>query len=136
MIQNIILWVLFLNTLFRVYNFIQKSIARSLIIFKKPRKMTSDFFSNYIFVQGTSSEFIFDFRFSSRKSISQQKLAKNITHFAIQFRPKNLTHFTNLNSLDIEKSMLSQHSQSLSHFINFRANIWLVSEKAFALHHF
>ena len=39
--------------------FIIKSITRSLIIFKKPRKMTNDFFNHYIFVrtfQWTSSE--------------------------------------------------------------------------------
>ena len=28
-------------------NFIIKSITRSLIIFKKPRKMTNDFFNDY-----------------------------------------------------------------------------------------
>ena len=36
-----------------------KSITRSLINFKKPRKMTNDFFDHYIFVptfQWTSSE--------------------------------------------------------------------------------
>ena len=36
-----------------------KNITRSLIIFKKPRKMTNDFFNHYIFVytfQWTSSE--------------------------------------------------------------------------------
>ena len=34
-----------------------KSITRSLIIFKKPRKMTNDFFNHYIFVHWrTSSE--------------------------------------------------------------------------------
>ena len=36
-----------------------KSITRSLIIFKKPRKMTNDFFNHYTFVhafQWTSSE--------------------------------------------------------------------------------
>ena len=32
----------------------------------------------------------FNFRFSSRKSQSQQKLAKNITRFTIKFRSKNL----------------------------------------------
>ena len=51
------------------------------------------------------------FRLSSRKSKSQQKLAKKITNFTIQFRSKNLTHFTDLNSLDIENNMLQQHSQ-------------------------
>ena len=55
--------------------------------------------------QWASSEFFFNFSFSSRKSQSQQKLAKNITHFTIEFRSKNLTHFTNLNSLDIENNV-------------------------------
>ena len=39
--------------------FIIKGITRILIIFKKPRKMTNDFFNNYVFVhmfQWTSSE--------------------------------------------------------------------------------
>ena len=39
--------------------FIIKSITRSLIIFKKPRKMSNDFCNHYIFVrtfQWTSSE--------------------------------------------------------------------------------
>ena len=45
-----------------------------------------------------------NFRFSGRKSHSQQNLAKNITHFTTQFCLKNLTHFTDLNSL-------STHSQ-------------------------
>ena len=40
---------------------------------------------------------IFNFTFSNRKSQSQQKLAKRITHFTIQFCSKNLPHFTNLN---------------------------------------
>ena len=61
--------------------------------------------------QWISSEFIFTFRFSNRKSQSQQKLAKKITNFTTQFGSKNLTNFTNLNSIYIEKSMLSQHSQ-------------------------
>ena len=49
--------------------------------------------------------------------IFQQKVAKltktskKITHFTIPFRSKNLTHFTNLSSLDIESNMLSQYSQ-------------------------
>ena len=44
---------------FRAYKFIIKSITRNLIIFKKARKMTNDFFNSYIFVhtfQWTSSE--------------------------------------------------------------------------------
>ena len=58
--------------------------------------------------QWTSSEFLFKFRFSSRKSQSQQNLAKKITHFTIQFQSKNLSFFTNLDSLDIKNNMLSQ----------------------------
>ena len=70
----------------------------------------------FIFIQTfqwISSEFFFNFRFSSRKSQSQQKLAKNITHFTIQFCSKNLTHSKKLNLLDIENNMLPQHSQKL-----------------------
>ena len=49
----------YFKTLFWVYNFKMKSITRSLVIFKKPRKMTNDFFNHYILVgmfQWTSSE--------------------------------------------------------------------------------
>ena len=53
----------------------------------------------------------FNLRFSSRKQQSHQKLAKKITDFTIQFGSNNLTHFTSLNSLDIENNMLMQHSQ-------------------------
>ena len=56
-------------------------------------------------------EFISYFRFSSRKSQSQQNAALKITtHFTIQFRSKNLTHLTNFDSLIIVKSILLQHS--------------------------
>ena len=58
-----------------------------------------------------SSVLLFNFRFSSRKSQSQQKLAKKITHFRIQFRSKNLTNFMNLDSLEIENNMLPQCRQ-------------------------
>ena len=56
----------------------------------------------------------FTFRFSNRKSKIQQKPAKKITHF------------TNLKSLNIEKNILPQHGQSLTHFTNFPANLFLV----------
>ena len=68
----------------------------------------------FIFVetfQRTSSEFLLNFRLYSRKSQSHQELAKKITHFTIQFRSKNLTHFTNLSSFEIENNMLPKHSQ-------------------------
>ena len=85
-------------------------------------------YKDFVFAQTfhwISSDFILNFRFSSRKSQSQQKLAKKITHFTIQFRSKNLTHFTNLNSLDIENNMLSQHSQKPFWLYKFSANMFL-----------
>ena len=67
------------------------------------------------------------FRFSNRKSQRQQTLAKKITHFTIQFRSKNLTHFTHS----------TQHNRKLTHFIQMfhQTCFWLVSEKTCALHH-
>ena len=76
------------------------------------------FFLNII--SGTSSSghyqtvfffsfFFLNFRFSGRKSQSQQKLAEKVTCFTIQFHSKNLTCFTNLNIeifTDIENNML------------------------------
>ena len=40
-----------LKILFGAYNFIIKSSTRSSIIFKKPRKITNDFFNHYLFVR-------------------------------------------------------------------------------------
>ena len=103
MIQSLIFGILLLKMLFPAYNF-------------------------FIFVhmfQWTLSEFFFDFRFSGRKSQSQQKLSIKITYFAIQFRSKHLTLFTNLNSLGIENNMLPKHCQKLSRFTNFSANMFL-----------
>ena len=65
-------------------------------------------------VQWTLSEFFLDFKIFSRKSRSQQKLAKRITHFAMQFRSKNLTYFMNLNSLDIEYAPPTQLKTSVT----------------------
>ena len=66
-------------------------------------------------------------KFSSRKSQSQQKLAKKITHFTIQFVSKNLTHFTSLNSLDIENNMHLQYSKtpfSSYKFFSKHISVW------------
>ena len=68
----------------------------------------------------------FNFRFSSRKSQSQQKLAKKITHF------------TNFNSLHIVENIIPQHYYS--HFLQSQifqqTCFWSVSGKTFALHLF
>ena len=92
----------------------------------------------FIFVQTfqwTLSEFLFNFKFYSRKSQSQEKLAKKITNFTIQFRLKNLTHFTNLSSLDIENNMLPQYSQKAFLTLKIFQDkcFCLVSEKTFTL---
>ena len=55
------------------------------------------------------------------------KTSKKIIHFKIQFRSKNLTHFTNLNSLDIGNNMLPQHSQKpfwLYIFSSRHVSVW------------
>ena len=80
------IWIFFLKILFWAYNFFK-------------------------FVQWTSSEIFFNFTTSSRNSQNQQKLTKKTTHFIIQFCSKNLTHFRNLNSLDTENNIVSQHNQ-------------------------
>ena len=116
MIQNLIFGIILLKILFLAYNF-------------------------FIFIhmfQRTSSKFFFDFRFSRRKSQSQQKLLIKITYFAIQVRSKNLTHFTNFNSLDIENNMPPKHCQksfSLYKFFRKHVSVWCL-KKTFARHHF
>ena len=64
----------------------------------------------------------FNLRFFSRKSQSQQKLPKKITHFTIQFRSKNLY------SHDIENDMLLQHSKKPSwiyqKFFSKHVSVW------------
>ena len=60
-----------------------------------------------------------NFRISGGKSQSQWKLAKKVTYFTIQFSSKNLTHFTNLNSLNIAKNILLQNSQKPSSACKF-----------------
>ena len=63
-------------------------------------------------------EFI-NFRYSDRMPQSKEKLAKTLTYFTIQFCSKSL------NSLNIVKTNLSQHSQK-PYFTYFQANTSLV----------
>lgn len=87
---------------------------------KAPQNWTKNkwFKSSYL-------DFIY-FRFFGRMSQNQRKLAKRITHFTIQFCPKNLTYFTKLSSLSIVKKSLSNTAKNLSHFTSFTANMFLV----------
>ena len=82
MIQNLIFGILLLKIFFRHATFyIHPSVPVDII------------------------KVFFDFRFSS-----QQKLLIRITYFPVHFRSKDLTHFTNLNSLDVKNNMLPKHS--------------------------
>ena len=111
MIRNLTFGILFLKILFRTRNV-------------------------FIFVQTFQWTSFFNFRFSSRKSQSQQKLAKKIRYFTIPFHAKILTYFTNLYSLDIKNNMLPKHSQKPFWQTFQQSCFCLVSEKIFALHHF
>ena len=102
MIQNLIFVILFLKILFPAYNVGPHVPVDIIRVF---------FYS----------------RCSSRKSQRQSKLATKIIHFTIQFRSKNLTHFTNLSSFDIENNMPLKHSQkpfSLFNFSSKHASVW------------
>ena len=105
-------WTSFLKKLFWAYNFIKK-YHQKLNHFYQAKK-NDNLFDNYIFVhkfQWKSSVYFYFQIFQKKISSPTKKPAKKITHFTIQFCSKNLTHSMTLNSLDIEKGMLSQHSQ-------------------------
>ena len=75
--------------------------------------------------------------FTNRKSQSQQKLAKKITRFTIPLPSKNLIYFKNVNSLNMVKNILPQHSWKPTHFTIFPVKMFLVDvRKKFTLHHF
>ena len=82
--------------------------------------------TKFSYLSRSSSGFqsFFNLIFSSRKSQSQHKLAKQITRFKIQFSSKNFTQFTNINSLDIENNMLPQHNQKPFWLYKFSANMF------------
>ena len=67
-----------------------------------------------------------NFRFFGRKSRSQQKLAKRSLILQYSFAQKASLILRNLNSLNIIKNILPQHSQIITHFTNFPANMFLV----------
>ena len=108
MIQNLIFGIILLKILFLAYNF---------------------FILIHMF-QRTSSKLFFDFRFSRRKSQDQQKLLIKITYFTIQVCSKHLTHFMNLDTLDIENNMLLKHCQKIFSFYKcFRKHVSVWCQK-------
>ena len=62
------------------------------------------------------------------------KTSEKITYLTVQFRSKNLIHFTNLDLLGIENICSRITTINLSHFTNFSANIWSMPKKTLALH--
>ena len=82
--------------------------------------------------------FVFSFRYSNRKSQSQQKLAKKSTEFTIQFRPKNLILriSTHLKLRTICSHNTTKTISDISLQIFQKTCFCLVSEITFVLHHF
>ena len=79
----------------------------------------------------------FNFRFSSRKSQSQQKLAKKITHFTIAFCSKTSLILRTSTHLTLKMICSLSIAKNLSDFTNFKQTCFcLVSEKIIVLHYF
>ena len=79
-------------------------------------------------------DIIFNFRFSSKKSQSQQKLTKNITHFTMQVRSKNIRTSTHL-TLKIICSRNTVKRLWIYEFSSKHVSVWC-QKKIFALHPF
>ena len=83
------------------------------------------YFGHTAFLSGYHPLFLIsDFLPESLKA--NKKVAKKITNFTT-VSLKKLTHFTNLNSLDVESDMLPQHSQkpfSLYKFSSKHVSVW------------
>ena len=84
--------------------FASRPVSRVIRWYNKPGDITKEFWEKAIQFHGT---------------FQRLKLQ------TVQFHSKNLTHFTKLNSFDIESNMLSQYSQNLSDFTTFWANMCL-----------
>ena len=83
----------------------------------------------------TSSDFSFIPGFLA-ESLKARKKSKK--YYSIQFRSKDLTHFTKLDFFYIESNMLPKHSQKLFSSLRIfqQTCFCLLSEKTFALHNF
>ena len=78
---------------------------------------------------------VFYFRFWNRKSQSQQKLAKKITHFTIQFAQKTSLILRNSNHSTLRKICSTTSQKTFLTLQIFQQTcFWLVSEKTFGLH--
>ena len=70
---------------------------------------------------------VFLFQNLQQKISKPIKPGKKITHFTIQFRSKNLVHFTNRNSFEIEIICSQNTTKKRSHYTDFPANMFLFS---------
>ena len=110
MIQNLILGFFFRKYYFMHATFIYSSTRSS----------------------GHHQSFFFNFRYSSKKSQSQNKNC--ISQYSLL---KNVTHFMSFNSLDTENKMLPQHSQQPFWLYKYSANMFLFGvRKVSAVDHF
>ena len=117
MIQNLIFRILLLKMLFPAYNFF-------ILIHMFQWTLSEVFFRFHLFWQKVSKP---------TKTIDKDHLFCNTVSL------KNLTHFMNLNSLEIENNMLPQHSQNhfwlYYKFFSKHVSVWC-RKKTFALRHF
>ena len=104
MTQNVIFGILFLKILFWAYNF---------FIFAQT-------------FQRTSSEFLFNFRFSSRKSQSQQKLAKRPLILQYSFAQKTLLILRTSTDLTLQIICSRNRAKNLSNFKDFPTDMFLL----------
>ena len=104
MIQNVIFGILFLKILFWAYNFF-------IFVEKFPR---------------TSSEFLFNFRFSSRKSQSQQKLAKRPLILQYSFAQKTLLILRTSTHLTLQIICSRNTAKNFSNFKDCLADMFLL----------
>ena len=74
---------------------------------------------------GHHQRYFYNFRFSSRKSQHQQKLAKKITYFPGQFRSEKVTVLRTSTHLTLKIICSRNTANSLSDYKNFPANMFL-----------
>ena len=72
-----------------------------------------------------------NFRFSGRKSQSQQKLEKKITHFTKQFRSKQFLILRTSTHSPLYKIFYRNTAKKLTQFINFPGNMFLVGVRKY-----
>ena len=99
-------------------------MIQNLLLFFEISFRACNFFILVHTFQWTSSKFFFNFRFSSRKSQSQHKLAKKISYFTTKFRSFILLTSTSA-SVTLKIIYSCNNAKNLFHFTNFLAKTFL-----------